>query len=103
MGKQAQGEGRSGALLGSQSPQERKHEVRSLRLPCKKESTVDLMQTKRQSLDRMQTKRQRMRWLDGITDSTDLNACKLLETVEDRGVWRAAVHGVAKCRTPLSN
>ena len=37
-----------------------------------------------------------MRWLDGITDSTDMNLSKLQERVEDRGVWRAAVPGAAK-------
>ena len=40
--------------------------------------------------------RQRMRWLDSITDSVDMNLSKLQEIVEDRGVWRATVHGVAK-------
>ena len=40
--------------------------------------------------------RQRMRWLEGITDSMDLNLSKLWKIVEDRGAWRAGVHGVAK-------
>ena len=47
--------------------------------------------------------RQRMRWLDSITNTVDMSFSQLRDIVNDRGVWHAAVHGVAKSQTLLSN
>ena len=50
-------------------------------------------------VDRRKSGQERMRWLDGIFDSMDMNLCGLREMVLDREAWRPAIHGVAKCQT----
>ena len=57
----------------------------------------------RKSEGRRRRGRQRMRWLDGITDSVDMNLSKLQEIVKDREAWRAAAHGITKSQMSRSD
>ena len=68
-----------------------------------KDNSLEKSLMLRRTAGRKRREHQRMRWLDSITDAMNMNLNKLQETVRDREVWHAAIHGVAKSRTRLSD
>ena len=66
-------------------------------------NSMEKILTLRKTESKRRRGQQRLRWLDGITDSMDMNLSKLRETVKDRGAWHATAHGVIRSRTQFSN
>ena len=78
-------------------------EASTLRLPDEKSQLIGKTLMLGKTEGKRRRRQQRMRWLDGITNSTDMNLSKLWEIVEGRGAWCAAIHGVTKRWTQLRN